>query len=292
MALTVLSLLQKFAYEMGSQVPSSHTSDLRLLNIFYATNREILKSRAFPQSKRTYTFETVIGQDSYQLPGDFYSGLLSTQYNRTTNWSLVGPLSDDEWNFRLYETGGANFRTAYRIFGRDNNSASSGGQLVISPTPSSEFTIGFDYISATTILPPAWAASQSIAQNAYRHVNGEIYQKTDAGTETSGSTAPSHTTGSQTINSITYAHIGTTYDSAQSDSDIPLFDEDLLLNGMKSNWSASKEFDPSYFRMLFEKGITEAVSRWTGGRVGNFSRRAGLLRSRERWSVPDGGWSY
>lgn len=292
MALTVLKLLQKFAYEMGYQVPSSYASDQRLLNIFYATNRQIRNSRAFPESKRTYTFSTVADQESYQLPQDFYAGLLSTKYDRSAGWALVGPLSDDEWNYRLYETGGSNFRTAFRVFGRDFNSASSGGQLVLDPTPSSAKTIGFDYVSKTTILPPAWSASSSISQNQYRNVNGEIYQKTDSGTETTGSTAPSHTSGSQTIDSITYAHIATAYDEAQSDDDIPLFDEDLLLNGMKSNWAASKEFDPTYYRQLFESAITRATSRWTGGTVGNFSRRIDGISSRERWGIPDGGWVF
>lgn len=57
----------------------------------------------------------------------------------------------------------------------------------------------------------AWAASTSYAQNALVHHNGNLYKKTDSGSDTSGNQPPVHLEGSETYGDITweYQHSGT-----------------------------------------------------------------------------------
>jgi len=59
----------------------------------------------------------------------------------------------------------------------------------------------------------AWVASTSYAQNDLVRFNGNVYKKTDSGTDTSGATPPVHTSGSKAYGDITweFQHNGSGY---------------------------------------------------------------------------------
>ena len=286
---TVLEVLKQAAGEIGISEPTAYSSNNQLLRLFYSVLRELRDSRAFPQQKRTHTITFTASRAAYPLPEDLHSGLLGSGYDRTNTWALVGPLSDSEWNYRLYEVGASNYRYAVRIFGSDFNqgSATAGGQLKIDPAPESTDTIGFDYISKTTILPPAWTASTLITQDHYRNANGNIYQATVAGT--TGSTPPIHTSGTDTDGGVTWTYISAPKETISVDGDLILFDEDVIVQGMVAAFNRRKKF-PSWQSeyKLFRDKIDAAVLRWMGTGPGTMGRR----QSQVGYRVQPGGWDF
>ena len=198
MAKTVLQLIQRACYEahltnVPSALSSATDSDaLQLLHLFYAVGRELRSCRIWPQLKRWHFVQLEPGRTQYPLPEDYYSALPGTHWDMTNSWTLDGPLSDVEWQAQSLGYVSLETRKGFRVFGPDINTADSRGQLLITPvggdSASGQF-IYFEYVSKSWIIPPLWAASASIAQDAYRFCSGNIYKKTDVGTE-SGSTIP------------------------------------------------------------------------------------------------------
>lgn len=73
-----------------------------------------------------------------------------------------------------------------------------------------------------------------------------------------------------------------------ADSDICIFDDDVLIQGLKYKYREAKGLDYSDPKDAFERYKESAVSRWHGSTVHGFpSRRSSLPRYR----VPDGSWS-
>lgn len=149
---------------------------------------EELRSLAcWPQLKRTFKVRLVSGQEGYDLPADFYSLLPFTQYDRDNSWLALGPLTDGNWNLRVYGTDLSGARRAFRLFG-------TGRQFKVDPLPEDGDTgsvISFDYMSRSSLQPPLWTASEaSVAQNTYRSSLGIIYKKTNSGTHSGGTTRP------------------------------------------------------------------------------------------------------
>ena len=69
----------------------------------------------------------------------------------------------------------------------------------------------FQFRENVQIGHEAWAASTAYAQNDLVHFNGNLYKKTDSGSDTSGNQPPVHLEGSETYGVITwqYQHSGT-----------------------------------------------------------------------------------
>lgn len=284
--MNVLQLLQSASRSLGINVPSAYNSDLQLLEFFYETNRDLRRSRAFPQQKRTHTITLSTSADSYQLPKDFYAGLIGTQYNRTDNWQLVGPLSDAAFNYIVYGPGSPDLRDHYRIFGPDGNPNSAGGQIKFAETPAAADTISFDYISKTTILPPNWEPLTVYSSGDYVNANGNIYLCDTNGT--SGATAPSGTADDEVDGSTQWDYVATAYESALTDSDLPLFDDDVLIEGIKWRYLRSKQQDFSQEYGMYNRMINTARARWLGSFiVRGDGPDTGLILPR----VPEGSWS-
>jgi len=289
---TVLEIAQGAAYEMGVTPPISLIStgqvELQWKHLLYSVARDVRAERAFPQQKRTHSITLAASRGSYPLPDDFFSGLIGSQYDQTNGWELIGPVSDANWNYRLYGPGIGSTRLTYRVFGPDRNqgTATAGGQLRFDPTPTATGTIGFDYISANTFLPPAWTASEVVSSGTYRNANGNIY-RTNAG-GTGSTTPPSHTTGNASENTIVWTYITATYDTIITNSDISLFDDDVIVEGLKYKYYASKGIDYTEAKGAFISKIATSRSRW----VGNYRGRTDMAMTRARYVVPSGGWSF
>ena len=69
----------------------------------------------------------------------------------------------------------------------------------------------FQFRERVEIGHEAWAASTAYAENALVHHNGNLYKKTDAGSDSSGTQAPVHLEGTETYGAIDwqYQHSGT-----------------------------------------------------------------------------------
>jgi hypothetical protein len=284
--LTVLEVLTLAADELRTTPPSQYDSNSFLLSYLLATARDLRKTRAFPQSIRTHSFQTVADKRSYQFPKDFYSGLLGTAYNRSTQWALVGPSSGSTWNYVLHGLGNSGIRDRYRVAGIDRNPNSAGGMFSLDPVPDLVETISYDYISRLLFLPPHWTPGTAVVLNQKVNANGEIYICTSAGT-THASTAPSGTGTGISDGTAEWSSSDESYESPTSDDDLCLFDEDALIEGIKYRWYRGKRQDFTLEKTEYERIKLEAAARWQGSYV--VDANTGELHSTRR--VPAGSWN-
>ena len=290
---TFLSIVQHSLRRINKPAPSSlfGTTDqgnLQLIHLMYSVLEDLRQKRVFPQQKRTYSFATVSGVSSYQLPLDYYSLLPGTQWNQDEDLPLTGPVSDAL--FTIYTQGNAASTINFtgRIFGPDENPNSDGGQFELSPTPSSAVSLYFEYITRNTLMPKNWAASTAFAAGAYCNSNGNIYQTTAGGT--SGSTAPTGTgTGNVSDGGITdWVFFRGPYETLLADTDLVVFDYDLVSLGLLAKYTQAHGGDWQPYAAEYESKVEKGASRYYGIRIGSFSRKRNLRRYR----VPTTGWSF
>ena len=86
---TIKQILQQFCYRMNIPAPTSFVgstspAEQQYLSLFKFIG-DNLRNRPYqwPQLKRGYSFNTSTGVSKYQLPGDFYRLLESSQWDVT-----------------------------------------------------------------------------------------------------------------------------------------------------------------------------------------------------------------
>ena len=197
MGKTALQLVTSACYGANIPAPSAlvgatSTDVLQLTELFYDTGRELRNCRVWPQLKRWHFIILESGRSQYPLPLDFYSALPGTQYETANQWALCGPETDPDWAFATYGIVDVTSRKRFRVFGPDVNPNDSRGQFYVSPTPDDGDAgelVTFEYVSKSWLIPPLWTAGESLAQNTYRFANGNIYKKTDSGSDATSTTA-------------------------------------------------------------------------------------------------------
>lgn len=288
---TALSIIQSVRYRMNLTAPTTLISvtdpdELQMIYLLYAVCEELRQARCWTQIKRAYSFNTVNAQATYQLPRDFYAPLMRSQWNASEDGRLVGPLDDDSYMALLESGSNSPTNYAYRLFGYDENPASNSGQFYVNPTPSSAQTLKFEYVTRSFLLPVNWTASTSYGANAYVNASGNIYQK-GSGTATSGTTVPSHTSGTGSDGTITWTYISAPYETIVADTDLVVFDDDLVKLGLRAKWMEEKGGDYAQAKAEFEAKVDQAVARYRGSYIGNMCGR----ESRPNYSIPNRSWS-
>lgn len=292
---TILQIAQTFCYRINITPPTSLVSPtdpfaLQVLHLLYEVHEELRAARAWPQQKKTYSFTVSSGATKYPLPPDFYSALLRTQWDVDQHRNLVGPMSDEDFTYRLKGVGGATVSPAFRIFGPDINPNTSGGQFSIDPAaPTGGKNLYFEYITANTLLPPNWTPSETgIIVNKYRNSNGNNYKCTAVTTGTCGTTPPSGTT-TFADNGVTWTYQSAIYDTVIADADQSLFDDDLIILGLRYKWNVAKGYDYENDQMVYQNRIDDAVNRAKGSFRGSLNR---LTRRRLYAPTTSGGWTF
>lgn len=232
----------------GTLVSSTDRGVKQVIQYVADAARELRTKYLFPQLKKTHTITTTTATQ-YTLPSDFHQMLSGTQWDQTQGWQVDGPLSDQDWNYVQYGFITSLTRKRFRVFGSNFNL----GQIFIDPAPSSGEILSFDYIRSQWFFPQAWGASEAVTSGVtYRSANGNIYlAQTTAST---GSTAPSHTTGTASDGTVSWLYdvdqlYGST-DKFVSDTDFPLLDGDLLIKG--AVWRYLKRHGYDYQEDKFE----------------------------------------
>jgi hypothetical protein len=124
-------------------------------------------------------------------------------------------------------------------------------QLMISPTPPSQNNgnvIIFEYIAERSVRPTDWTASTTFAAGSYTFWNGNYYSTTAGGV--SGTTAPSHTSGSATDGTITWDYYNGPYNEFLADSDVSVFNEKTLEQGVLERFAEIHGLDTVQPRFL------------------------------------------
>lgn len=264
--MNVPDLIRAACYELNIPAPTgavttaTDAGTLQLRNLFYSVGRELRNKRYWPQLKHTHTITLTSGRAAYPLPEDFFAAIPFTHTDRTNHREMLGPVSDQYWNERLYEYASSETYRAYRIFGPDDSKYSLGGQFKVDPTPTSEDVISFDYISKSWISPPRWILFTPIGFSQYRSASGNIYRATVTGTN--GLTPPTHTSGTAVNGSATYEYITAPYEAILTDDDFSLFDDNLMILGLKSALTSDKGL-ADRFAIQFQQAANQAFMRWS-----------------------------
>lgn len=119
---------------------------IQLCALLKSLGQELLEQHQWTQLVKEYTFATTSGDNSYDLPTDFRSVVDQSEWDRTSQWPLGGPLSPQDWQLLQARTVTASVRTWFRV---------ANGELLLYPTPSSAATVALEYMSAW------WASTSS-----------------------------------------------------------------------------------------------------------------------------------
>lgn len=231
---------------------------------------------AWPQLKRGYTFASVTGQSRYELPGDFYRLLESNQWDTTNGFPMTGPVSDAEivgsQNSAVVNTSS---NRIYRLvgpvqylFSTSPYSQRSAGSFEIDPAGANDtdqFFMG--YLSCNWIWPRDWVTATGYSVGDIRSGNGNIYIATSSGG--SGATRPSHSTGSASDGGVTWAVYREPYlcapaNTALNDSDICLFDQDIMVDGMVWAYKRAKGQEYLQLKQDWENQVKSGYARFNG----------------------------
>ncbi len=304
---TLLGIIQQFCYRVNIPAPGTivgvaSPTEQQYLSLFKFIG-DNLRNRPFlwPQLKRGYTWNTQTGVSTYQLPGDFYRLLNSTQWDITNQWPLRGPISDFNMTVRDFAVVALQTRKAYQIVGPTQylyNSAPyaqrSAGSFTINPAGENntdELFLG--YQSCNWLWPKSWVTATVYAPGAIVSGDGYVYRTAAGGT--SGATRPNWTTGSDSDGTVTWAVYAEPYsadasNTLLSDSDLCLFDEDLMIEGMRWAYYRAKKQDYQQERTDWEQQLKSSFSRFDGQtRIS----MADVFDSEDsEWPIiPIGGWT-
>lgn len=276
MSMTVLALVQAALADLWAEVPTSivsatNVTQIQLRNLLYSECRHLRNRRVFPSQKKIHTFDTSSGVSTYQLPRDFYAAIMDTQYNNDEKQRLLGPVPDGYFAYLTKGIGSSTENFTYRIFGPDNNPNSAGGQFNINPTgPTDAVELSFEYITSSMFKPKNWEPSTAYTSGVYVNANGNNYLCDTNGT--SDTTAPTGTTQNITDGSTRWDYQPAAYENIVLDTDLCLFDDDIVILGVKWRYLRAQrrdyERELSEYKLLLEK----AETRFNGSFRGSFSR--------------------
>lgn len=260
-----------------------------------------LRNRGYnwPQLKRPFYLTTETGVSRYQLPGDFYRLLLGTQWDTGNHWPMLGPVSDGALAMRKFAIVQPVTLKAYQLSGPTGHLFStqpynqrSAGQIEIHPAGANNTDQLFlGYISGSWIWPRDWVASTAYVTGALRSGNGHIYCATESGN--SGTTRPNWSSGTDSDGGINWAVYTEPYaisasNSQLNDADFCLFDDDIMIEGMRWAWYRAKRQSYEQERADWERMVAGAAARFTGPVRGNMCESD--LYGDMFPLVPEGSW--
>jgi len=301
MSLTVLEIVKEALGDIGITLPSSivSTSDktqIQLRMMIHAQARAMRNLHIWRQQVRAYSFTTEANRAYYPLPEDFYAMRANTGYDQADSIPLQGPAGDSLTQDILYGAQQTGKPYSFRIHGYDFNPTTGSGQFQVIPEPQSAGDeLSFEYLTKTTFLPPHWTASEAgVTVNKYRNANGNIYKCTAITSGTTGTTAPSHTSGSAVDNGVTWLYWSAPYEAIVLDTDLSIFDDDIMIEGVKYRYQRSKgldyEADPETGESITHKRlVSSAIARFYGTFRGTLSQthapQSYSVTPRRSWSI-------
>lgn len=272
----VANVAAESGYTVDSTIiGSTDVTTKQLLAIAQRVNKEMSDQFPWPIFYASGSITLVAGQASYQLPAAFSHYLFETFWNQSTRWRVLGPMTPQE--YAEIQGYGLN-PTVYQRF---QFRGISNDQLLISPTPGAQNdgdTIIFEYIADRSVRPATWAASTFYAAGAYTFYNGNYYKTTSGGT--SGSTAPTHTSGSASDGGVTWVYYSGAYSKFLADTDEPLLNQKTLEQGMIERFAEIHELNG--IKPRFDIQLAEDFSRQNPGKLlfaGGDSRQVLFARS-------------
>lgn len=271
--MSILSLVQAVANQLGLDTPSalvgsSDTTAKQLLALAELEGQESRKLNEWPELSKEYTFTLATSTASYALPTDLEKFIFRTEWDRNNHWEMLGPATAQEWQYLKSGLAVSGPRWRFRIKG------STSTQFFFDPTPSSADngkTMAFEYQSKNWCRPKTWTASTSFSAAKYCWYNGNIYYTTSGGT--TGSTAPTHTTGSASDDGVTWIYQDIIYEAFLADTDEILLDEQIFKLGLKWRFLQTKGMAYQPFQKEWMDSIKIKSTELRGARTLSLARR-------------------
>lgn len=263
--MSIATVIQNVANEAGytvetNVVSSTEVTTKQLLAIANRINRDIFEAYPWPKCYASGSITLVSGQANYQLPAAFSYSQYDTFWNQSTRWRVLGPMTEQEYAEFL------GFGLNTTVYQRFQIRGITNSELLISPTPGTQYnnnTIIFEYIADRSVRPVTWTTATAFAANSYCFYNGNYYQTTAGGT--TGATAPTHTSGSASDGGVTWAYYNGPYNQFLANTDVSIFQEKLLEQGVLERFAEIHGLDS--IRPRFEQQLNEEFSRDRSGKV-------------------------
>lgn len=284
---TVKNIIQAFCHRMNLPAPTSFVgvstpTEQQYLEFFRQVG-DNLRNRPYqwPQLKRPYTFTTGTGIRNYRLPGDFYRMIEGGQWDTTNHWPLVGAVSDYRMNIRQFAIVSVSTKKVFKIIGPTSflyNTSPyvqrNAGFFEVDPPGQNNTDVLFlGYISCSWTWPVDWAATTVYAAGSIVSGDGNIYITAAGGT--SGSQRPNWTdSGSDGVVTWTVyrePYLAVPENAKFSDNDLCLFDDDLMIEGMRWVYLRAKKMDYQQERTDWDNQVKSAFARFEGPSRGNMN---------------------
>ncbi|WFG54192.1 putative tail protein [Myxococcus phage Mx9] len=143
---TAASIINDAAVELGLLVSdvadpyaSSDVNLAQLCRLLKSLGQDLVRDYQWTHLKKQWTFATQAGLANYEMPPDYNRFVDQTGWNRTQQMPLLGPLSAQGWQLLQVLTSAGTADVMYRLVG---------GEFVLYPTPQSNNTIAYEYISS------------------------------------------------------------------------------------------------------------------------------------------------
>jgi len=278
--MTILSMIQnvvsecQFCEDPTIVIGSTENIILQLKTIAEKVGRKMRRRHPFIELNGECTFTLVDAQAAYPLPADFDFEIWGTHWNRTNAWSLIGPLSAEEW--QLLKSGTATSSSQqYRMKGLGNN------QYFIDPTPGTSEAgqiMVFEYQTKSTVKPITFATGLTFGAASYCWFDGSLYYSVSGGVANGAN--PLTDIG---INDWAVSH--DIYDSFITDNDSSKWDEDILEQGIKAYYKREKKLEGWEADMdEFWSEANACYARGLGAWVSNFDNQCPDWRV--QWPMP------
>lgn len=297
---TVKEVIDAFCYRVNIPAHSSYVGSTAPAQAQYLSLLKFVGDKLrnmpydWPQLKREYTFNTETGVRDYQLPGDFYRALNSTQWDVTNQWPMRGPITDFNYSLREFAVVSLQTRKAYRLTGPTqylyNTSPynqRSAGYFSIDPAGQNDTDeLYMQYVGASWVWPRDWVTATAYTAGDLRSGVGQIYRA--AGSGTSGATRPAWQSGSDSDGTVSWAVYKEPY-TWLNDADLVLFDDDLMIEGMRWAYLRAKGLEYTTERQDWENNVRSSFARFNGPTRINASDEFGAYFD---WpNVPAGDWN-
>lgn len=276
-------------------VGSSKPAARQFLSLFKYIAGELLKNQnGWDQLKRIYTFTTSTGVSSYQLPGNFKRLLAGTQWGVTNQVPLTGPISNAQLAFQTYGVVAASPFSSYQINGAQGYifnttpyTQRSAGYFEISPAGQNNTDQNsIAYVSKDYVWPRNWVASTPYVQGDIRTGVNNIYYCTVSGT--SGTTRPNVLTGTVVDGTVTWQVYTEPY-VISNDADFCLFDDELMIEGLRWAWYQAKKQEYGQLRKDWNSSVQSELGSKNGASEINAGYNTNLNPD---WpNVPIGSWN-
>lgn len=140
----VLAELALADSDVEAPFASEDATVIQLRRLLKPAGRYLLRQHGWSHLQKTHTLDTVAGTALYDLPADFARLIDQTQWNRTEQLPLGGPVSPQGWQLlkSLSTAGVVNYY--HRI---------AGNKLEVHPTPNEANTLAFEYYSLWWVQP-------------------------------------------------------------------------------------------------------------------------------------------